>query len=736
MAARIAHRLADRAVEHGGARAWEIESGGPAGDLYHGSAGIALFLAEAARLSGEARLARAAEGGIRHALAWAGTLPPGGWALFTGRAGVAYAAARVGALLGCEELVATAPASLRALAAAPSGVDEEDDVIGGWAGMVLAALLLEPWADGEDARGTAAALAERLLARAVFEPWGWSWPMVNPRWVRGLLGYAHGASGIGHALLEAAAATGRAEFRHGAEQAWLYERRFFHPPTRNWPDFRHAPGDPGPGAPLPYLPRFAAAWCAGAGGIGLARARAFALLGDPVYRRALEAAVATLRERPRDGGYNYSLCHGAGGTAELFLHAAGALGDPSLRAAAEAIAEEGCRDFETAGRPWPCGTGSGAWDPGLMLGEAGIGHLLLRLADPSVPSILLPVPAAPESAPPPADGPEVRRLRGAAVRDHFGGTIAAFARLGPPAYALPAAPGPLPDPHLAHAALRRRVERETDADMRARLEDAFAVERAAYEVTRGALDLSEERWERGEGRIGDGAGAPDWDRGWIRLTALARVVETAHDWAAWLEGEDALPAPEPARHLVVRAGNRARVRRLTPFAAVVAGALGEPRTLDGLLAEVAAAFPPGAAPPPEALRPAVLGQLASFRALGAVAVHAAPPRERALDRLAAAARGGGDPAPASVRARAALARHVETVLPLLSGDPLLAAAAAVAVPAQTRALLRDALAAPLFAEELEACAAAEGAEAAREALEALLDAVDRSFGGGDLLAPA
>jgi lantibiotic modifying enzyme len=39
---------------------------------------------------------------------------------------------------------------------------------------------------------------------------------------------------------------------------------------------------------------------------------------------------------------------------------------------------------------WPCGTHTGE-TPNLMLGLAGIGYFYLRLAQPQVPSVLLPV---------------------------------------------------------------------------------------------------------------------------------------------------------------------------------------------------------------------------------------------------------------------------------------------------------------------------------------------------------
>lgn len=728
-AARIGHRLVARAHRQGDVCAWPADDGAVTGTLYRGSAGTALFLAELARLSGDCEVARTAEAGMRHALGWAAGGPRDRAGFFTGRLGVAYAAARAGALLGCEALTAPAPAAIRAAASAPPPTS--DDVIDGAAGMVLALLLLEPWAGDADAKGAAASLGRHLLARAVPEPWGWSWPAEGPHAERNLLGYAHGASGIGHALLELAAATGEAAFRHGAEQAWAYERRFFHPPAGNWPDFRHPP-TASPEARGAVLPRFLTAWCHGAGGIGLARARALTLLGGDPYRRELEVAVAALRTRPREAGFNFSLCHGAGGTIELFLRAAEALGDPALREAALALAAEGCHDFELAGRPWPRVGGGDERDSALMVGEAGVGYCLLRLADPKVPSVLLPTPAG-TTPPPPAGGPEVQRLRVATVEAYFPTTLAVFPRLARgAAYAPPPAAGPLSDPHTAYLTLARRVRGESDPAVRARLEDAFTVERTAYEATLGALYLSEERWERG-----DDAAEPDWEAGWLRLTGLARPVETTHDWNAWRDRpRDApLPGPAPTVHLLVRADNRVRAHRLAPLTAAVVAALTSPRTLDVLLARVAAAFPAGEAPDPGVLRGAVLAQLRSLRALGAVAVDAAPPPARALGRLDAACRGEGDPAPPTTAARAGVARLVEQTRALLRGDPLLARMVAASVPGRTRTLLRPMLAVPLFEPLLAACERAPDEGARRAAVDELLDVLENGYGTGEMVVP-
>ena len=105
---------------------------------------------------------------------------------------------------------------------------------------------------------------------------------------------------------------------------------------------------------------------------------------------------------------NYSLCHGRGGNAETLMVAAEVLGEPELLERPRQVAAEGWEAYEAKGQQWPCGTMQGVPDPGLLLGESGIGLFLLRLALPETPSVLLVTPAG-GSAPPTTGAPGTRR---------------------------------------------------------------------------------------------------------------------------------------------------------------------------------------------------------------------------------------------------------------------------------------------------------------------------------------
>jgi len=207
------------------------------------------------------------------------------------------------------------------------------------------------------------------------------------------MGFAHGASGIAWALLELHAVTGTERYLETAQEALVYERSGFNAQEGNWPDLRETPVDG-----EPREPGWMMAWCHGAPGIGLARLRAQRLLDDPACREEALAAIRSTTqaaEQALDSPYsNYSLCHGLGSYGELLLLAADELGDARPRELAERIGRHGIDAFERERIPWPGGTTGGGDAPGLLLGNAGIGHFLLRLADPSVPSVLLVTPEA------------------------------------------------------------------------------------------------------------------------------------------------------------------------------------------------------------------------------------------------------------------------------------------------------------------------------------------------------
>lgn len=366
-------------------RDWRVvrRSFGP--DLYSGTAGIALFLAALNNAAPERPIRTTAEGALAQALSRLDDIPAGSHSSFhSGLLGIGWATLHCGEWLAREDLVERGLAIMTEAAAADPAT-QELDVIAGSAGAVPA-LLMEAarYADRPTPsallRDAAVRHGERLLATAVRGPRGWSWDTLHGDGAtHHLCGYAHGASGVAHALLELYAATGEPRWLEAAHEALRYERSWFSTEQGNWPDLREfAAGSGGE-------PSYTAAWCHGAPGIGLARVRGWEITGDATMRAEAETAVATTTQfldmalHGRIG--DCSLCHGFLGNAELLLTAAEGLHAGEHRAAAERYATAAMARLGRDGFPWPCGVPGGGESPTLMLGLAGIGYFYLRLVD-------------------------------------------------------------------------------------------------------------------------------------------------------------------------------------------------------------------------------------------------------------------------------------------------------------------------------------------------------------------
>jgi lantibiotic modifying enzyme len=234
----------------------------------------------------------------------------------------------------------------------------------------------------------AADLAGQLLARGERDAHGTlSWPTLNERRAN-LTGFAHGTSGIAHALLLLDALAPEAAYRDAARAAFAYEAMTFDPAQANWPDYRLMPGQaPGP-------PGYVVAWCHGAAGIIRSRLFAEACGGFDVAAEidaGLGTAARYAQQWHHSPNIDFTACHGMFGTADALLD-----GVRSGRQMHERLLNEivgsATERFHRAEQPWPSGLASLEEISGLMLGNAGIGHIYLRLADPQLPSLLAPVP--------------------------------------------------------------------------------------------------------------------------------------------------------------------------------------------------------------------------------------------------------------------------------------------------------------------------------------------------------
>jgi lantibiotic modifying enzyme len=362
--------------------AWQARYRALEPNLYDGTAGVGLFLAELGALTGDAEFRRAALGAMRQAAARAPSHRRDGF--HVGSLGIAWAVATAAALLDADELHERARMLPAVAAPPPSGCP---DVLLGAAGSAIARLALAEMLDDAALVEDAVATGEELLSRASITRHGWSWADPRRRYRHHLCGLSHGAGGIGWALLELFLATGDDRFRDGAEGAFAYERSWLHEDSGTWPDLRFGGERRGKAPSAP--PLTAGSWCYGEAGIAVVRLRAIDVLGPGRYEGELGLALeATRRQVVAALPYeieDLTLCHGAAGAAEALLCGAAALGGRCDEAAE--LGSVALERFAATGARWPCGA-LGETSPALFRGLSGIGWWLLRLHDPTIPSPL------------------------------------------------------------------------------------------------------------------------------------------------------------------------------------------------------------------------------------------------------------------------------------------------------------------------------------------------------------
>jgi lantibiotic modifying enzyme len=359
--------------------------------LYDGTSGVALFLAQLFARTGNLEFRHTALGAITRALRQldrlrreTAQLPP--LSFFSGHLGVVYVTHQVAVLTREERLTAPIGALLGDIAAARAKA-HVFDLIGGNAGAIPALLALDRVPVWQGSRDLAVALGEDLCRAA--QPCG-DFVTWDPKEANGpgsgsipLTGLAHGAAGIGLALLELYGATSRQEFLEVGRRAFAYEDSVFNREQGNWPDFRSYPGEPsGSGSPS-----YALAWCHGAPGIALSRLRAMSL--DVAHREplvamarvGLETMLGAIERRSRLPCQDATLCHGLIGLNEVLWTAGTLLAEEAYQTFARSIAL-GLIESYGRGGDWPTGVASGGPNPSLMLGTAGIGYHFLRLDSP------------------------------------------------------------------------------------------------------------------------------------------------------------------------------------------------------------------------------------------------------------------------------------------------------------------------------------------------------------------
>jgi lantibiotic modifying enzyme len=364
---------------------------GPVGpDLYGGTAGIGWFLGHFSAAVGDARMADVAVDAIRFSLdAVERGLESSSPSLFSGAAGVALAAVVVAGRLRRPQLGRRARVLARRVASLlcerPHAF-EGPDLLSGLAGVLVALLAIHRGRRDPLLMKGCRVACERLLALRHADGSGTCWPEPGGAPGPGLCGLGHGASGVAWALAEAGWTTGNRPALAVVEEALRYERAWFSTERCAWADLRRPPAAFDSGE----WPAWTTAWCHGALGIGAVRLRIYEATRDLTAlaeataaiesaRRLVAGAAAALRQ---SHATDVTLCHGLAGAVDLMLLAYEITGMREHLRAARRAGDLSLSIRAANGGRWTVGVRGGEQVPGLFLGRAGIGVVLMRLHDP------------------------------------------------------------------------------------------------------------------------------------------------------------------------------------------------------------------------------------------------------------------------------------------------------------------------------------------------------------------
>ncbi|HZN37746.1 MAG TPA: lanthionine synthetase LanC family protein [Planctomycetota bacterium] len=386
----------------------------PQTNVYGGSAGVLIFLENAAAVFGDAaarELADRTAKGLRSArrvdsherASWTKGSAMGVTGLYTGDAGVGQAFLVRHALRGDAEALATAidiGDALLARARDEDGAlswDKQPDIIFGNAGTALFLLELGLASKAEKFLDAARAAGRGLLAEAVRVPSKPDPARKLPTWVLSMGGaqihmpnFSHGTAGVAYALARIGAQTGDAELlQAGVDGAqWLIENAVVDGEGLKW-----AASDQGHAS-------YMAGWCHGPPGTGRLFLLLHAITGEARYldvaRKGARFVIdyaANAEKSSADGEMPYvppSFCCGAAGVVDFFCDLTRVTHDATAAAfakkAGDYLIEVAVADGD--GRKWkngrsapggPVAASSTGYNVDLMLGAAGEALALLRL---------------------------------------------------------------------------------------------------------------------------------------------------------------------------------------------------------------------------------------------------------------------------------------------------------------------------------------------------------------------
>lgn len=355
-------------------------------DLYDGLAGTTLFLAYLGYITNQSvytDLAKQALENIRQQIGRAKNRDLKNVGGFGGLGAIIYLLNHLSRLWNDPKLITEA---LEIVPLLPSLIEKDIrfDLIYGSSGCIISLLNLHKFItkseDLQQIKNIAIQCGNHLISKIETTPQGKAWVTTPEK--KPPLGMSHGVAGIAWSLLELSDFTKDSSFASTAKEALSYERSFFSPQMGNWPDINRDDTDDAKNS----NEKFRITWCHGATGVGIARLLSIKhLSNDKFIEQELSTAIKTVIK----GGFgnNHSLCHGDLGNLDFLLQVTENQHGYKIKSQVQNIASIIFNNINKQG--WLCGTPLSVESPGLMVGIAGIGYQLLRLASPDiVPSVL------------------------------------------------------------------------------------------------------------------------------------------------------------------------------------------------------------------------------------------------------------------------------------------------------------------------------------------------------------
>ncbi|HEX7320658.1 MAG TPA: type 2 lanthipeptide synthetase LanM family protein [bacterium] len=354
-------------------------------DLYGGLPGIILFLAYLGKITNSEHFTSLARLTLNTLLEFVENNKSDITMIgaFSGLGGLIYTLTHLGILWNSPSILNIANKYVNYLSDDYIKGDNHFDILAGSAGCICSLTTLYQYSANKLVVAKAIKCGERLLQSAQNMEKGIGW--INPTLSeKPLTGLSHGNAGIAMALFRLATILQSKKYKNAALKAIAYERDHYLPNKKNWEDLRNSVSSMKSNE-ISNTQRVSNAWCNGAPGIGLARLDCLHYLNSHIFIDEINIAIkATIAN---GFGYNHSLCHGDIGNLELLIQASEVFENESLRNYVNRVALAILNDINDNG--FRCGILQYVETPGLMIGLAGIGYGLLRIAAPKIiPSVL------------------------------------------------------------------------------------------------------------------------------------------------------------------------------------------------------------------------------------------------------------------------------------------------------------------------------------------------------------